>query len=330
MASTRGSLFGAPPWIETLVDIYGFEIGADVLVAEDGTPTAGFVRTELHDMRGARVVSLPFCDRLDPIVDTDDQWQKLIDSTLALKLPIELRILEEDAPRRDPRFEPAGELAWHATDLDRTEGEMLAKLHQMARRNIRAAVRNGVSVRFGTDLADVHAFHELHRRTRKQKYRLLAQPVSFFEGIWKRFAPIGKILVGLATHEGDVIAGNLCLIWNDVMYYKFAASIPERLALKPNDLLAWESLRLARERGCRRFDWGVSDLDQPGLVFYKQKYATEERRVLVLRHNPEGFDDPVASDTNRVFDELTQLLTRDDVPDEVTQRAGELLYQYFC
>lgn len=330
MTSPRGSLFGAPPWIASLVDTYGFAVSADVLFAEDGKPTAGFVHAELRGLRGERVVSLPFCDRLDPVVHTDDQWQQLIDPTLALALPVELRVLEADPPRHDPRFKPVAELAWHATVLDRPEADILAGLHSMARRNIRAARRNGVKVSFGSTLEDVHAFHELHRLTRKHKYRLLAQPFAFFQRIWERFAPLGKILIGLASHQGEVIAGNLCLLWNDVMYYKFGASVEEGLALRPNDLLAWESLRLGRERGCRQFDWGVSDLDQPGLVFYKQKYATEERRVLVLRHIPDGFSDPVRSEAGRVFGELTDLLTREDVPDEVTQRAGEILYQYFC
>jgi CelD/BcsL family acetyltransferase involved in cellulose biosynthesis len=330
MASARGSLFGAPPWIEAIVDTYGFEVSADVLVDPNGTPAAGFVHAELHDIRGARIISLPFCDRLDPVASTDAEWEHLVDATIELGLPIEIRVLEADPPRIDPRFEPVSELAWHATDVDRPEADVLAGLHSMARRNIRAAVRNGLSVRFGTARADVQAFHELHRQTRKRKYRLLAQPMGFFERIWEKFAPQERIAVGLVTYHDDVIAGNLCLIWNDVMYYKFGASIPEHLSLKPNDLLAWESLRLAQAKGCRKFDWGVSDLDQPGLVFYKQKYATEEGSVLVLRHVPDGVADPLASDASRVLGELTKLVTRDDVPDEVTQRAGEILYRYFC
>jgi hypothetical protein len=30
-----------------------------------------------------------------------------------------------------------------------------------------------------------------------------------------------------------------------------------------------------------------------------------------------------------MLSELTTLLTREDVPDEVTQRGGEILYRYF-
>jgi CelD/BcsL family acetyltransferase involved in cellulose biosynthesis len=159
---------------------------------------------------------------------------------------------------------------------------------------------------------------------------MLAQPVTFFENIWKAFAPHDGIVVGFASHEGEAIAASLYLIWNGTMYYKFGASIAERLPVRPNELLAWESLRLARQRGCKAYDWGVSDLDQPGLVAYKRKFASVEQTVTVLRHIPTGYTDFHGADVARVFAELTALMTRDDVPDEVTQHAGEVLYRYFC
>ena len=57
--------------------------------------------------------------------------------------------------------------------------------------------------------------------------------------------------------------------------------------------------------------------------------ASEERRVSVLRHTPPGFTNPNGAEAGAVLGELTQLLTREDVPDEVTKRAGEILYRYF-
>jgi hypothetical protein len=89
-------------------------------------------------------------------------------------------------------------------------------------------------------------------------------------------------------------------------------------------------MRVGREWGCTTFDWGVSDLDQPGLVAYKRKYATDERRVRVLRHVPAGYDGSRAAEAGAVLGQLTDLLTREDVPDDVTRRAGDLLYGMFC
>ncbi len=329
MAGSQSSLFGSPPWITAIADTYGFDIAADVL-RDGGDPIAGMAHAEVSDLRGTRIISLPFCDYLDPVLRGDDDWARLVEPALARQLPLQLRVLHADAPRRDRRFEAVSELMWHSTDLHQPADEVVAALKSKGRQGASSAVRQGVTVTFGSDLDDVRAFHDLHRRTRKRKYGLLAQPFSFFEHIWKQFGPLDGIVVGLAHHDDEVIAGGLYLFWNNVMYYKFGASVAERLRLRPNDLLALESIRLGCERGMSRYDWGVSDLDQPGLFFFKRKFATDEATVTVLRHRPADHDDQESSTAGALLGELTQLLTREDVPDDVTQRAGELLYRYFC
>jgi CelD/BcsL family acetyltransferase involved in cellulose biosynthesis len=329
MAGPGGSLFSSPPWLSAIVDTYGIDLGADVLVDPRGAPVAGMVRARLDDLRGVRINCSPFADRVDPVAD-GAQWPRLAEPVLAAGVPVELRVLHAEAPLEDERFRQVNELAWHGTALDRSEEELLAGLNPTVRHNLRASQRRGVTVSLGAGLEDVRAFHELQCLIRKQKYRLLAQPLAFFERLQERFAPSGQLLVALAHHEGDVIGGVLCIRWNDVMYYKFAASRPERLKARPNEALAWACMRAGQEWGCTTFDWGVSDLDQPGLVAYKGKYATEERRVRVLRHVPAGHDGSRAAETGAVLGQLTALLTRDDVPDDVTRRAGELLYRYFC
>jgi len=329
MRTPAGSLFGSPAWLAAISDTYGFDISAHITVNDDGTPKTGLAFVQIDDFLGSRQVSVPFCDYLDPVVDSDDDWHELVDPLLDCDLPLQLRVLNADAPRRDPRFVAVEEMAWHTTRLDRDEDELFGAMNNQSRQNVRAARRHGVTVRFGSDLEDVRAFHDLHRRTRKRKYRLLAQPVSFFENIWKHFAPDDSIVVGLAEHEGDVIAGSLYLVWSGVWYYKFGASILERSVVRPNELLAWESMLAGQQRGCAMYNWGVSDLDQPGLVAYKRKFATEERRVSVLRRVPTDYANRAAAEALPVLGELTKLLTRDDVPDEITQRAGEILYRYF-
>ena len=244
VAGPRGSVFGSPVWISAIADTYGFDVAADVCIDPDGRPVAGLACTDVSDFRGVRQISLPFCDYLDPVLDSEDHWNELVGPRLARGLPLQLRVLEPGPPRHDPRFEHVGELIWHATDLERDQQEILAGFHPQARQNLRSARRRGVSVRFGTSRDDMRAFHELHRRVRKRKYRLLAQPASFFDNIWERFAAIDAVTIGLASHEGVVIAGAVYLFWRDVMYYKFGASIAERLVVRPNELLAWESIRL--------------------------------------------------------------------------------------
>jgi CelD/BcsL family acetyltransferase involved in cellulose biosynthesis len=330
-ASAQGGVFGSPPWISALVNTYGFPLSAHIGTDAHGRPTSGLACAEVRDVRSARLISLPFCDYLDPAIDSSEEWDALVAPYLDRGLPMQLRVCNSTIARTDPRFEHANELAWHVTNLNGDDDEILAGFQPQARQNIRGARRRGVTVRFGNSLDDVRAFHSFHRRTRKCKYRMLAQPITFFENIWRSFAPRDGVIVGFASHDGEVVAASLYLVWGDTFYYKFGASIAERLSVRPNELLSFESMRLARDRGCRTYDWGVSDLDQPGLVAYKRKFASREGRVTVLRHTPKGYcASPTDDDVRSLLSEVTELLTRDDVPDEVTHRAGEVLYRYFC
>jgi CelD/BcsL family acetyltransferase involved in cellulose biosynthesis len=330
MAGPRGNLFGSPPWIAALVETYGFTVSARIIDDGTGHARGGLAHAELRDFVGDRIVSLPFSDYLDPIAADDEEWRALVAPLIERSLPVRLRVLDAEVPRLDARFEQRGTFAWHRTDLTRSEADIHGALASGLRQNVRAAERRGATVRFGTDLEDVRVLHLLHRSTRKHKYRMLAQPLSFFENLWKSFAPFDGIIVGQALHEGDVVAAALYLIWNDVLYFKCAASRADRLAVRPNELLAWESLRLGHGRGLREYDWGVSDVDQPGLIGYKRKFATDERLVSVLQHTPAGSSDRDGPEVKRVLGDLTDAFTRADVPDAVTQRAGEILYRYFA
>jgi hypothetical protein len=64
------------------------------------------------------------------------------------------------------------------------------------------------------------------------------------------------------------------------------------------------------------------------LIAYKGKWATEQRRIVTLRAGGEDArSDPQAS---AMLGGLTELLTAEAVPDDVTKKAGALLYRYFC
>jgi hypothetical protein len=49
----------------------------------------------------------------------------------------------------------------------------------------------------------------------------------------------------------------------------------------------------------------------------------------VLRHMPVGYGNPNGAEAGRTLGALTELLTREDVPDDVTEQAGDLLYRFF-
>ncbi|WP_028937436.1 lipid II:glycine glycyltransferase FemX [Pseudonocardia spinosispora] len=278
-------------------------------------------------MRGERISSLPFCDRADPIVTAPGGWDGLIDDMLATNTPFTGRCFSDNAAVSDPRLRQVGEAAWHGIPLDCTEEELYKRISSTSRRNLKAADRNKVQVVASTEIDAVHAFHKLHVGLRKNKYRLLAQPREFFERIWQQFSADDAVVTLLAEVDGEVVAGAMYLVWGDTLYYKFGASLSEYLPMRPNDALYWAACKLALSRGLTSIDLGISDLDQPGLVSFKRKWASVERRVVTLRGGP----DPIPkTEVGAMLGELTRLFTEESVPDDISTQAGALLYRHFC
>ena len=325
---TAGSLFTSPPWIGAVCDTYGFEPTAAVAVDGSGRPLGGVVWIDVDDLSGRRRLALPFCDRADPIVADPDTWRLVSGGPLAGDLPFTLRCLDGSPATTDPRFAVLREAAWHTTALDRSLDELHAALRPHTRRNLATARRAGVEVVLRDDAEAVAEYHRLHVGLRKRKYRLLAQPPDFFERIWKAFAPAGALRTALALVDGRPVAGAIYLVWEDTVYYKFGASRAEFLPLRPNDALHWRLIRWAHERGLRTLDWGLSDLDQPGLVAYKRNWASREGRIATL--NAGGRPRGESAELARLLTAVTDLLTDPSVPDAVTERAGAALYRYFC
>jgi CelD/BcsL family acetyltransferase involved in cellulose biosynthesis len=327
-SSEKGSLFTSPPWITAVCETYGFTPQARIVTDAEGRPTGGFAWVPISDIRGDRLVSLPFSDRAEPFVSDMETWSALWDDVEAIGVPLTIRCLDRAVPSIERGLVRTEEAAWQATPLDRPLPELYRSITSAARRNIKTADRNGVIAETATCLDAVRTYHELHVSRRKYKYRMLAQPISLFERIWNEFSARDGIVTVIARLDGDPIAGAVYLIWDDVLYYKFGASLAGALSLRPNDAVTWCALRWASERGLRLVDWGLSDLDQPGLIAYKRKWASEERRIVTVRSpTPEtnNYRDP-----GPLLGEVTQLLTEDDVPDHITARAGSVLYRYFA
>jgi CelD/BcsL family acetyltransferase involved in cellulose biosynthesis len=323
-----GSLFTSPPWIGAVCDTYGFQPAARIAVDASGGPVGGVAWIDVRDLRGDRRLALPFCDRADPIAADPGTWALVSADPLAGDLPVTLRCLDDSPAADDPRFAVLGEAAWHVTALDRPLADLHAAFRASTRRNIATAERAGVQVVLRDDADAMAEYHGLHVGLRKRKYRLLAQPLDFFERIRKAFVPDDAVRIALALVDGRPVAGAVYLVWGDTVYYKFGASRPEFLPLRPNDALHWRLIRWASARGLRTLDWGLSDLDQPGLVAYKRHWASREGRIRTLNAGGRPLREP--AELGPLLGVLTDLLTDPSVPDAVSERAGAALYRLFC
>ena len=323
------SVFHSPSWIRVLTETYGWEARAYVLLDDQGEPRAGIPFCKVADMFGERIVTLPFSDYCDPLVNEDKVWRLLIDQLLPEQCPITIRCLHNSLPLADERFTLEKQAKWHGLDLRGELDGLWRGMHDSKRRAIKKSERGGVTVQVAASEHELRAFFEMHLKIRKYKLGLLAQPFRFFENIWRHFVEAQHGFLLLAFYQDRIVAGDFFLEWKDTLYYKFNASIPADLSHRPNDLLIWKGIQYGKARGLTLLDFGLSDCDQEGLVRYKRMFGTQEKTISFLRYSRSGSPAPVEKQLRDLLAQLTHRFTDRLVPDPVTERAGECLYKLF-
>ena len=331
-ADHGSTLFSSTPWLRAVCDTYGLKPRAKMAFDQEGKPVGGFAYCGIDDLLGRRIVSFPFSDFHDPIGDLAGASSAA--ETLAEEnpdIPVRLKIPAGRLPDLNPELFPDEQrlLLHHIIAVSDADAEtQFADLHSQVRQNIRKGRRAGIEVELRSDIEAVRAFYELHVGVRTHKYRLLPQPYSFFESLHAIFSATDDLRVALANVDGRPVAGILYIQSGQTLYYKFNASDTDGLKVRPNEQLIWAGIEHCIERGLTGIDLGVSDIDQPGLVRFKRKFAQFEQEVATVGGAGTSTS-PLAAELRGVFGQLTGLLTDPGVPADVAERAGDVLYRYF-
>ena len=329
VTNTQTTVFHSTEWISAIAKSYLWTPQADILLDESDNPVAGIAYFVIHDFRGKRIISLPFTDFCDPIAKSVKDWQRLTANLLSQNLPIKMRCLHNQLPASDDNFKQINQALWHRIDVSRDEDKIWGDISSSARRAIRKAEKNGVTVEFRNDANAMKEFYNLHVGVRKYKHGLLAQPYEFFKNLAEVFLASGKGTVALSYHEGQIVGSTLYLKWQDTLYYKYSASALTELAVRPTDMLIYESIKHAKEQGFKYIDLGLSEVEHEGLVRFKRKYATSEKTVAFYGHKTDIDYPDTIKNVNQLFGKLTNILTDESVPDDITAQVGNIMYQFF-
>ena len=319
-ASPKATPFHDPAWAELLAETYRYRGFVLAAADGDGRLLAGAPFIEVRGLRGGRSwISLPFTDECPLLARDAAARSALIDG---------IGELQEHA--RAPAIgirDAIDALGWQCNaEAVIHELELSDDLDAVRRRfsrsqvirNIKRAEREGVTVRRAATPADLDAFYRLHARTRRRQ-GVPVQPGRFFELLWERVIErdLGHILLADAGGR-RAIAGALFLTGTGTTIYKFGASDVDTLPLRPNHLIFWTAIQDACARGDSCFDFGRTDLDNPGLRGFKAGWGGIERP---LRYST------LAADSGGLAIRALSLAIRRG-PDWVCRGAGEALYRY--
>jgi peptidoglycan pentaglycine glycine transferase (the first glycine) len=139
------------------------------------------------------------------------------------------------------------------------EDQVLGRMRQKTRYNIKLALKKGVVAHPSNDL---ESFYRLMQETAgRDRFGVHSQ--AYYRQIYELFYPRGECELLVAEYQGQPLAGLIVFAHGPRAWYLYGASASDHRDRMPTYLLQWEAMRWARSRGCSEYDlWGVPDEEE--------------------------------------------------------------------
>lgn len=159
-------------------------------------------------------------------------------------------------------------------DLTPTDDEMLARMKQKTRYNIRLAEKKGVTLRVGTQ-EDLSMLYKMYAET-SVRDGFVIRDEGYYQTVWNLFMtgnpsqssnspittdhlPFTEPLI--AEVNSEPVAAIFVFYFAKRAYYVYGMSRDLHRDKMPTYLLQWEAMQRAKARGCTVYDlWGAPDV----------------------------------------------------------------------
>jgi len=152
-------------------------------------------------------------------------------------------------------------------NLSPSEDEMLARMKQKTRYNVRLAGKKGVTVRVGT-MNDLPMLYKMYAET-SLRDGFVIRDGGYYKTVWQTFmqssiinrqSPIPQAEPLIAEVDGGPVAAIFIFYFAGRAYYIYGMSREAHREKMPNYFLQWEAMRRAKAAGCSVYDlWGAPD-----------------------------------------------------------------------
>ena len=146
-------------------------------------------------------------------------------------------------------------------DLVSSEQELLARMKQKTRYNIRLAEKKGVTLRIGTQ-EDFGMLYKMYAET-SVRDGFVIRDEGYYKSVWKLFMntqePTCEPLI--AEVNGEPVAAIFVFYFAGRAYYVYGMSRNAHREKMPTYLLQWEAMKRAKAKGCSIYDlWGAPEV----------------------------------------------------------------------
>ncbi len=281
------SFFHTSAWARAIVESYGYQ--PVYFVRWENTHLSYMmpfmdISSRLTGRRGVSLPFTDFCNAFRPGKESQrEAVQAAIDYGRRSKWGYaEWRTTEELIQGATPSVS----YLTHDLDLERSESEILSGLSENHRRNIKKAMKDGLTTRIDRSRESLSDFYRLHCQTRK-RHGLPPQPLSFFKNILDHVLSRDLGVIVSALVSGNVIASSIFFHFGPNAIFKYGASDTSYLSHRPNNLVMWEAIKWYKGRGARSLNLGRTEVDNQGLRHFKLSWGASESALKYYRYDLE-------------------------------------------
>lgn len=285
----KASVFHTSGWLRALQRTYRFEpIAFTTCRPTDALQNALVFCAVRSWVTGSRLVSLPFSDHCEPLVQRADELRELCAAVLRHRPQDRWRYVEIRPASPNTSLE-AGfghdqSFVLHRLDLRPGLDALLASFHRNSiRRAIRRAERERLTYEQGRSerlLGKLRSLLDLTRR----RHRVPPQPRAWFDNLVDGLGD--NVCIRIASKDGHPVAGMLTVAHGKSVVYKYGGSDARLNSLGGMPFLFWRTIQDAKHSGAQELDLGRSDCDADGLIAFKDHLAAT-RSVLTYWRYPD-------------------------------------------
>lgn len=322
---SQSSVFHSTSWLKALKYAYGYDSVVFTTCQPRKTLTNGVLFCRVKNwLTGNRLVSLPFSDHCEPLAGDSAELDDLLLSIRQSVYPGRWKYVEIRPTCYQPDvrtgFHESLRYRVHGLDLRTGKQRLFNNLHKDSiQRKIRRAEREKLVYEEGTSENLLKKFYELLAITRRRQF-LPPQPMSWFRALIDSFRSDVKIRV---ASKGDVpIASILTLSHKRSLVYKYGCSDARYHSCGGMVLLLWNTIREAKECGIEELDMGRSDVDNLGLISFKEHWGAIGK-PLVYWSYPKRPASALNAWQRAMLRRIVPI-----TPESALRMAGNLLYRY--
>lgn len=281
----QASIFHTPGWLEALRRTYDYEPVVFTTSPPGTELRSGQVFCRINSwLTGRRLVSVPFSDHAALLMSGADDMESLL-SHLRDRVRkenckyVEIRPLVNETV--DPMFKESSVFYWHRLSLCDGIDTLFHGFHKSCvQRKIRRAARERLEYTEGRSDRLIREFHQLLLPT-QCRHHLPPQPISWFQNLSHCLGE--KLKVRIASKDGQPIAAMITISYKASMVYKYGGSDARYHRLGGVAFLFWKTIQEAKLCELNELDMGRSDLENLGLVTFKEHWGAKRATLKYWR-----------------------------------------------